>query len=302
METPQKTRKAAHVAIVGRPNVGKSTLLNRVIGSKLSIVTPKAQTTRDRVLGILTEERGQIVFVDTPGIHNAKPGGINEYMVRQAEEALEGVDAVWYLIDPLSGFKYEGLVMDRIKRANAPVFVLFNKFDLKTASPLFKEQIAAALPGAKMLEISARLGTNVEELLELTWAVAPAGEFSYPDEEQLSDRPMRFFAAEKIREQLLRQLGEELPYCCAIEIEKFEEDTKPVRIEAIIHVERDSQKGMVIGAKGAKIKAIGTEARGTLEKLIGGPVFLGLRVNVLKDWSRDEVTLKRLGYEIGRRK
>lgn len=305
---PSSARKAGFVAIVGRPNAGKSTLLNQVLETELSIVTPKAQTTRERVLGILTDARGQIVFVDTPGIHRAREGGLNAYMVQQAREALHGPSVTWYIVDPGSALEHERAVLDLLEAAKgAPVFLLMNKAD-RVRNPSLQQQLVEELARrkisvAEVRQISARDGNGVKELLTLTWPLVPEGPFYYEDEEQISDRPLRFFVAEKIREQLMLQLGEEVPYSCAVEIEKFDEKSVPPRIEAVIHVERESQKGIVIGKGAAKIKDIGTAARKQIEQFLGHPVFLGLRVKVLADWTRNEEALRRMGYDLpGRRK
>jgi GTP-binding protein Era len=301
--------KSGFVAIVGRPNAGKSTLLNAVLGSRVSIVTPKAQTTRERVLGILTEENGQIVFVDTPGIHKAKKGGINEYMVDEARHALESPTLVWYLVDPRSGLEHEKAVLELLEASRSPIFLLMTKSDLLKHEPQRAGASALAhaieselkrreLPVMRTLTISAEKRFCVKELLSATWEQMPEGPMYYPDEDQISDRPMRFFVAEKIREQLFLKLGDELPYSCAVQIESFDEAAKPPRIEATIHVERDSQKGMVIGKAGTKIKEIGSSARREVEDFLGEKVFLGLRVKVLKDWTRDAEALKRMGYHI----
>ncbi len=302
-------QKSGFVAIVGRPNAGKSTLLNVVLGTRISIVTPKAQTTRERVLGILTEKQGQIVFVDTPGIHRAKKGGINEYMVEEARHALEAPTLVWYLVDPRSGLEHEKAVLDLLEAAKSPVRLLVTKSDLlktdaqrATASALAHaiecELQRRGIPHRKTSIISAEKRFCLREIMDETWGFMPEGPIYYPDEEQVSDRPVRFFVAEKIREQLFMKLGEELPYSCAVEIESFDESSRPPRIEATIHVERDSQKGMIIGKAGAKIKEIGTSARREVEDFLGGKVFLGLRVKVLKDWTRDAEALKRMGYHL----
>lgn len=302
-------RKSGLVAIIGRPNAGKSTLLNRVLGSQVSIVTPKAQTTRERVLGILTNDAGQIVFVDTPGIHKAKAGGFNEFMVGEAAESLDGPNLIWYLVDPDSELEHEKTVLDLlIAKADrrTPVAVLLNKSDVRAKSSKTDTLIAgvektlneAGFTQVQVSQISGRRGAGVEELVKGTFESMPEGPFLFPDEDQLSDRPLRFFAAEKIREQLFMQLGDELPYSCAVEITRFAENVKPLRIEATIHVERDSQKGMVIGAGGKKIKDIGTVARESIEEFVGEKIFLGLKVDVLKDWSRDAENLKKLGYHL----
>lgn len=302
-------RKSGFVAIAGRPNAGKSTLLNALLGTELSIVTPKAQTTRERVLGILTEDKGQIVFVDTPGIHRAKDGGINEYMVNEARESFKGANVVWYIVDPRSGVEHEALVLDLLKEAESPVRILLNKVDMKEQSTVpstlerFEKELRAEAESrgielSGVDRVSALKKSGLDTLMEKTWADLPEGPLYYPDEEQMSDRPVKFFVAEKVREQLFHQLGEELPYSCAVEIEKFDEQVKPPRIEAVIHVERDSQKGMVIGKGGAKIKSIGQHARKQIEKFMGQHVFLGLKVKVLKDWTKDAEALKRMGYNL----
>lgn len=305
------------VAIVGRPNVGKSTLLNAVLATDLSIVTPKAQTTRDRIFGILTDgARGQMVFVDTPGIHKAREGGINAYMVQQAEQSLEAPNAIWYLVDPSSKVEFEKEVLDRIAAhaPEAPLFVLLNKVDLKGKSipaetfekleaGLREGLEARGLKPASVMELSGRSRKGLDALLSATWERMPEGPWYYPleagvaaEDAPLSDRPVRFFAAEQIREQLYLQLGDEIPYSCAVEIASFDESKKPLHIQAVIHVERDSQKGMVIGAKGQKVKAIGMAARQGIEKLVGEQIFLGLQVKVYKDWSREANSLKKMGY------
>lgn len=307
--------RSGFVAIAGRPNSGKSTILNHILGSEVSIVSPKAQTTRERVLGILSEGEGadirrQIVFVDTPGIHKAKDGGINEYMVHEARAALEAPSLIWYIVDPFSGITHEKAVLEMLAHTRSPILLLMNKIDicknLKLQGELIEALKAQGNEPRAVLTISALRDLKLKEVMDATWALIPEGPVYYPDADQLSDRPMRFFAAEKIREQLLRQLGEELPYSCAVEIAQFKEPSatsargkKEIsRIEAVIHVERDSQKGMVVGAGGSKIKAIGTAARAEIEKMMGEKVFLGLHVKVLKDWTRDREQLRKLGYNL----
>lgn len=303
-------RKSGFIAIAGRPNAGKSTLLNQILGTRISIATPKAQTTRERVHGVLTEKEGQIVFIDTPGIHRAKEGGINEYMMSEVRAALDEPNLVWYLVDPGSALKHEEAVLTMLKRVKAPVLVIFNKNDLKSAQarlPLLEPEILKALEdqGTEVkgsFRLSAMKKRGLDPLMAETWKLLPTGPFHFEDEDQLSDRPTRYFVAEKIREQLFLKLGDEIPYSCAIEIEKFIEDAVPPRIEASIHVERDSQKGIVIGAGGKKIKEIGTAARHEIEDFLGGKVFLGLNVKVTPDWSKNSETLKRLGYDLPRQK
>lgn len=307
-------KKAGYIAIIGRPNAGKSTLLNQVLQTELSIVSHKAQTTRDQINGILSDPKcGQIVFVDTPGIHRAKDGGINQYMVQQAQQSLDSPDLVWYLVDPHSELKHETAVLELLQNCSAPVCLLFNKADI-ARTPVMRERSGilekAFVEDMKVRKIklaavswiSALTGKGVAELLESSWKGLPDGEPFYPDPEQLSDRPTRFFVSEKIREKLFEFLGEELPYACAVEITKFQEDSKPPRIEATIHVERDSQKGMVIGDRGKKIKEIGQSARGEIEKFLGTQIFLGLKVELLRDWSKNAEALRKIGYDIASRK
>ncbi len=299
-------QKAGMIAIVGRPNSGKSTLLNTLLGMQLSIVTPKAQTTRERVLGILTEGEGQIVFIDTPGIHRAREGGLNQFMVDQAREALEAPHLVWYLVDPNSALEHELPVLDLLQRSPAPVILLMNKLDQvgkqvpEIRAKMLSEQLLKAI-GERKIQLSSshfisglsKAGT--EELLKSSWDSIPEGPWFYPDPEQASDRPTRFFVAEQIRSRLFYLLGEEVPYSCAVDIESFQEDTKPIRIEAVIYVERESQKGIVIGQGGKKIKEIGQSARKEIEKFLGQQIFLGLRVKVLKEWTSNLESLKRIG-------
>lgn len=305
--------KAGFIAIVGRPNAGKSTLLNSILGAQVSIVTPKAQTTRDRVLGILTEGDTQVIFIDTPGIHRARAGGINEYMVREAKEALEAPHAVWYLVDPNSSIEHEIPVLELIEKSGAPVVILMNKVDTLREKV---QQVRAESLGKALIEafterkieliglrkVSGQKQLGIREVLNECLKRIPESPFYYPDPDQLSDRPTRFFVAEKIREQLYHLLGDELPYSCAVEIEKFDEKARPPRIEAVIHVERDSQKGMVIGQGGKKIKEIGMAARIDIEEFLGEKIFLGLRVKVSPDWSENSEELRRMGYNLPSKK
>lgn len=297
-------QRSGVIAILGRPNAGKSSLLNLLLKTELSIVTPKAQTTRERVLGIYTEEKGQILFVDTPGVHRARDGGINAYMVNEAREALDHPNLVWYLVDPRSKPQHEEAVLQLMQGVSSPVLILMNKTDLfRDQQAQFEEALLTAAREKKInvlgvRHISAKIGEGVDSLLEESWAQIPEAPLLYPDEDQLSDRPTRFFVAEKIREQLLLRLGEEVPYSCAVQIEKFDESVKVPRIEALIHVERESQKGIVIGKGGLKLKEIGQEARKGIEAFLGTHIYLGLRVKVLPDWTRDSEALRRMGYNV----
>ncbi|NDF14787.1 GTPase Era [bacterium] len=300
--------KAGVATLIGRPNVGKSSFLNRILREEISIVTPKAQTTRDQVRGILNEERGQIVLVDTPGIHRAREGGINEYMIQEVRRALDGPDLVLYLIDPMSKAEAERKVLEFLKGADSRLLALVNKADLKRkhASQFewiapWIEELKAALANTRcpflgVREISAGKGTGIPELLGEIFNLLPEGQPLFDDPDTLTDRSARFVVAELIRKQLFLKLGDELPYSCAVEIESYQEREKPVRISALIHVERDSQKGMVIGAGGKKIKEIGTAARIGIEHLLQEKVFLELRVKVLEAWTSQAKKMKGLGY------
>ncbi len=301
--------KSGVIALVGRPNTGKSTFLNAVLGESISIVTPKAQTTRDQIRGILSDERGQIVFVDTPGIHRAREGGINAFMMQEVKRALEGPDLVLYLVDPFSKPEAERLVLEVLRLSEAPVLPVLNKCDLTKREPerfewvaTYFEECRTVLTGAGVevlppIQISAEKKTGVPELLTGLFERLPDGPPLYEDPDALTDRSSRFVVAEMIRKQLFMKLGDELPYSCAVEVESYREDFKPVAIAALIYVERESQKGMVIGAGGKKIKEIGTAARKEIEELLGERVFLELRVKVLEGWTSESRKMKQLGYE-----
>ncbi len=294
-------RKSGFVALLGRPNVGKSTLLNRILGAKVAIVTSKPQTTRDRIAGIHTEERGQIVFLDSPGIHRPRRA-LNEFMVGTAERIAAEADIVVHVVDDrrVGGGEEESLVREIVSRAAVPRVLVVNKADRLgaesaaarraelMASDLYKEGFA----------VCATRGTGVAEFVSCLFEALPEGPAFYP-EEDLTDLPMRFIAKEVIREKLFRRLDEELPYSVAVAIEEYREDPEKglTRIRAEIVVERESQKGIVIGRGGSMLKAIGTEARLELEKETGERVYLELFVKVEKDWSRNETKLRRLGYE-----
>jgi GTPase len=299
-------RKSGIVVITGRPNAGKSTLLNRALGTDLSIVTPKPQTTREGIRGIFSQPQGQIVFVDTPGVHRAREDGVNAFMMAEVDRAFESPDLVWYLVDPRSALEPEKPVIERVAACRAPAFLIINKSDLHGArvaemgdhleKEIVREAARLGLQFKKQLRISARSGLGCEELIREAWGHLSPGPILFPDEENLSDRNVRFFVGELVREQLFLTLGEELPYSCAVSVTDFQEDAKPTRISATIFVERDSQKGMVIGKGGAKIKEIGSQAREKIQELVGGQVFLGLKVEVMREWSSDPGSLKRLGY------
>ena len=293
-------RKSGFVALLGRPNVGKSTLLNRILGAKIAIVTNKPQTTRDRIAGIHTGEKGQIVFLDGPGIHRPKKA-LNVYMVNTAQRIATESDVVVHLVDnrPGDSGEEESLVRGVLANVAVPRLLVVNKADLSGES-------AARDRRSRLMEtglyregyiVSAATGLGVDAFLSGLFGILPEGPAYYP-EEDLTDLPMRFIAQEIIREKLFDALSEELPYSVAVSIEEYKEETdkRLVRIRAEICVERDSQKGILIGRGGGMLKKIGTEARRELEKVTGERVYLELFVKVEKDWSRNETMLRRLGY------
>lgn len=308
--SPQPEQKASGVvAIIGRPNAGKSSLMNRLLKTKLSIVSPKAQTTRDQILGILDDdEKGQMVLLDTPGIHAAKEGGVNEFMMGEVQKSLDEPDLVWYLVDPKTTLKREETVLKMIKESikpSTPVYLCLTKSDVRMPAKdkvKLVETLCGLFTFTKTYSISSNRNKGITELLEDSWKLLPKGAPLYQDEDAISDRPVKFFVAEMIREQLFYQLGEELPYCCAILIKSYKENEVPIKIEATICVERDSQKGMVIGKAASKIKSISMRARETIEEFLETKVVLVLKVDVLKDWSRDENALKKLGYQLPKKK
>ncbi len=290
--------KTGYVALIGRPNVGKSTLLNRMVGQKISIVSSKPQTTRFRILGINTTDKAQIVYVDTPGLHRAASRALNRYLNKAATASLTGVDLAVWLIDGKGIRGDDRLVLEKLQQVRVPVILAINKVDKikdkKTLLPLIAEA-NAQFPFTEVVPISALDGTNTEVLEQTIIDLLPEGELIYP-EDQLTDRPERFFAAEIIREKLLQYLGEEVPHRLTVEIEQFKEDKDLIHIYAIVWVEREGQKRIVIGSKGELLKKVGQQARLELEALLERRVYLNLWVKIKKDWSDDERLLQRLGY------
>ena len=290
--------RAGHVAMVGRPNVGKSTLLNRLIGQKLSITSKRPQTTRDRVMGILTRADAQFVFVDTPGVQSGHGSRLNRYMNRSAAQAVEQVDAVALVLEALRFGAADRKVLAGIP-AGVPVIAVVNKIDRladKAALLPFLATLSEAYPFRDIVPVSAESGAQCELLLDVLRGHLPQGEAIY-GEDELTDRSERFLAAELVREKLFRLLGEEVPYATAVEIERFEQEGGLRRIAATILVDRAGQKPIVIGRGGEKLKAIGTQARQDMEKLFGGKVFLELFVKVREGWMDNPAVLKRLGYD-----
>jgi GTP-binding protein Era len=280
------------VAVVGKPNAGKSTLLNRIIGQKLSITSEKPQSTRDRIVGIHTANDLQMVILDTPGLLDPKYE-LQRSMRAVALRALAEADVIAYVADVADGPPpplADAARLDTPPRA--PVILALNKID--TLTPAQRQYLAADNPDAAL--ISARTGDGIETLLARVGTKLPVSPYLYPDDE-LSTQSVRFFAAELVRETALEQLEDEVPYSVACEIEEFRENQAPIYIRAVLHVERDSQKAILIGAKGVRIRTIGKAARAKIEALVGAPVYLDLWVKVLANWRRDRNALRRLGYQ-----
>ncbi len=301
---PERPHRAGFAAIVGRPNVGKSTLLNRLMGQKLAIVSPKPQTTRGRILGVVTRPDAQIAFLDTPGLHTAK-GGLNQRMVQQALQGLADADIALFLIEAGSPAIDAATrkALEQVKAAGKPTVLVINKIDKLPRSRLLPliERWKDLHSWTDIYPLSALKGENVGGLLDALIARLPEGPALFP-KEQWTDMQERDLCAELIREQLLRQTGQEVPYGAAVLVEQFDESQREgprglVRISAVIVVERDSQKGIVIGKGGARLKQIGTEARREIERLLGAKVYLELFVRVEPGWTRSAKGLQRAGYE-----
>lgn len=296
----EKPFRSGFVSIIGRPNVGKSTLLNRILGDKIAITSDKPQTTRNRVQGICNRPDAQIVLVDTPGIHKAR-SSLNKYMVETALASLRGVDAILFLVEAdSSSAGKEKPVLDALKDAEVPVILVFNKIDLVKKETLLEliASFAPLYPFRDIVPISAMNGDGVERLVDLVTGCLPEGPCYFPDD-ILTDLPERFIVAEIIREKLFRMTRDEIPYSVAVTVDSFKErdDGSLISISATINVERDSQKGIIIGRKGEMLKKIGTQARKDIERLLDSKVFLELFVRVQKDWSESKKMLKEFGYE-----
>ncbi|MGD8207612.1 MAG: GTPase Era [Thiohalocapsa sp.] len=292
------SNRCGTVAIVGRPNVGKSTLLNRLLGQRLAITSHKAQTTRHALLGIKTTEQGQILFVDTPGIHERGGSALNRYLNRAARAVIADVDLVVLLLEALRFTGEDELALSAVAEARRPVLAAVNKVDRLRDKALllpYLKELSERHELVAIVPISARTGDQVDALERAILAQLPPRENLFPAD-QLTDRPERFFAAELLREQLTRRYGDELPYAATVEIERFEDQGGRYRIDALIWVERPSQKGIVIGSGGKALKAAATEARREMQRLFGCPVHLEVWVKVKDSWSSDEAALASLGY------
>ena len=286
------------VAIVGRPNVGKSTLLNHILGQKISITSRKPQTTRHRLLGIKTTDNAQIIFVDTPGLHIGIDKALNRYMNKTVSAVIQDVDLILFMIDGNKWTAEDENVLENIRSSTAPAFLLLNKIDrLSDKSSLlpFIEELKSLYEFDEMVPISALKNKGLENLEELITKSLPLSSYLFP-EDQITDKNSRFLAAEFVREKITRQKGDELPYEVNVEIEEFKKKDGVLHISALILVEREGQKKILIGTKGSSLKLIGTEARREMEQLFDAKVMLNLWVKVKSGWSDDERALRSLGY------
>lgn len=293
-------KRCGVIAIVGRPNVGKSTLLNHLLGQKLSITSRKPQTTRNQVLGVRTDGHLQFIFVDTPGLHLGQSKAINQAMNKAASSALNGVDLILFLCDRAKWTEEDEFVMSLIAQQSSPAALVVNKVDLiqdqSTLLP-FIEGLSSRFEFDAVLPVSALRSRGLDELLKYLERHVPEGPHLFP-EDQITDRSQRFLAAELVREKIIRQLGDELPYAAAVEIESFAEDDRGVlHIHALILVERDGQKKILIGESGDRLKSIGTSARKDMERAFDSKVMLKLWVKVKSGWSDDARALKTLGLD-----
>jgi GTPase len=294
-----ENRRCGYVAIVGRPNVGKSTLLNHLLGQKISITSRKPQTTRHQVLGIKTTEQHQIIFVDTPGLHKAAEKAINRYMNRAASAAIRDVDLIVFVVDRTAWTDEDAMVLEQIRQSGLPTMLVVNKIDLledKSALLPHLQLLADKGDFEAILPVSALRSHNVAELEQEILKFLPVSAYFFP-EEQITNRSQRFLAAEIVREKIMRQLGEELPYAITVEIEQFAQDKAVLHISALIFVERKGQKKILIGEGGTRLRSIGSDARRDMELLFDSKVMLRLWVKVKSGWSDDERALRSLGYD-----
>ena len=288
--------KSGYINIIGNPNVGKSTLMNAIVGERLSIITAKAQTTRHRILGIVNDEHYQMIFSDTPGI--IKPAyEMQEAMMQFVKTALEDADVLIYMVELGEKDLKDETFYKKIEHTKIPLLLLINKIDLSDQETLesFVSLWKEKLPHAEIIPISAKVGFQVDYVFQRILDLLPECPPYFP-KDALTDKPERFFVNETIREKILLHYDKEVPYAVEVETESFKEEDNIIRIQSIIHVERDSQKGILIGHKGAALKKIGTEARETLEAFFDKKIFLELFVKVSKDWRKNNFQLRRLGY------
>lgn len=299
MQKDSNNFKSGFISIIGRPNVGKSTFLNRVVGQKIAIMSDKPQTTRNKVQGVVTTDNSQLVFIDTPGIHKPK-NKLGDFMVKSARNTLKEVDVIMFMVnanEPIGGG--DRFIIDLLQNTETPVFLVINKIDLVHPDDLLTTitSYTKEYDFAEIVPLSALNGNNVERLMEILTNYLPEGPKYYPDD-QVTDHPERFIISEFIREKVLQLTREEIPHSVAVVIEKIERDEGRglVDVAATIIVDRDSQKGIVIGKKGALLKEIGTKARHDIEMLLGSKVYLELWVKVQKDWRNKPGQLREFGF------
>ncbi len=290
------TFTSGFVSIIGRPNTGKSTLLNKLLGEKISIVSKKAQTTRNVIKGVLNLEDGQIVFLDTPGIHKGR-GALSSFMMREAMGSLKDVDVLVLLVEAAPPVGGDLAILKALKSTTCPVILCINKVDTISRDDIFPviEAYKPLYAFHEIIPISALRGHAMGPLVETLKGLLPEGPPYFPAD-MVTDQPERFMAAEMVREKVFRLTHQEIPYSTAVVVEEFREGAKVISIRAVINVERDSQKGIIIGKKGAMLKKIGTLARGEIERFLGAKVFLELFVRVKKDWTGNERSLREFGY------
>src|SRR5713101_2736488 len=297
MEMKKKMKRAGFAAIIGRPNAGKSTLLNHFVGQKVAIVTSKPQTTRNRLLGIVTVPEGQVVLIDTPGLHDAKTM-LNRQMMREVAAALEGIDVLLLIVDATVTLPYaDPLLLERAKRFEGKAILVLNKIDRVPKPKLLPllDAFGKAFPFAALVPISALKGDGCDALVKEIFKALPEGEAYFP-EDQITDQPERFLAGELIREKAIQLTYHEVPHALAVIIDKYEEGATLLKIHATLHVERDSQKKILIGHKGDMLKRVGTEARKELEKLLGTKIYLAMFVKVVPDWRENPGKVRELDW------
>lgn len=290
--------KSGFVSIIGRPNVGKSTFVNRVIGHKIAIMSDKAQTTRNKIQGVMTREDAQIIFIDTPGIHKPKHK-LGDYMMRVARNTLSEIDAIMFMVNVNEEIgRGDEYIMEMLKNLKTHIFLVLNKIDLVHPDALMPkiEQYKSYMDFTEIIPISALEGLNVDHFIDVLKSYLPEGPKYYPDD-QISDHPEQFVVSEIIREKILHLTSEEIPHAIGVNVDRMiKEDEDHVRIEAIIYVERDSQKGIVIGKGGKKLKEVGKRARRDIEMLLGSKVYLELWVKVQRDWRNKVNFIRQIGY------
>jgi GTPase len=294
----ESTKKSGIISVIGRTNVGKSTLINKILGQKIFITSRKPQTTRNRLIGIKTKDNSQAIFVDTPGIHQGENRALNEYMNKVAFNAMLGVDILLFVIEKLTWNSQDQEILDKLPQDVPNIILLINKIDQLTEKnsllPFIKE-VSSRYTFKEIIPISALKNKNLITLENLIFSNLPERDHDYP-EDQLADVPEKFLVSELIREKCITRLGDEIPYRLMVGIDSFEEKKGIIDISSTLYIEKQSQKGILIGRKGEKLKNIGTAARRDIEKLLGKKVMLRLWVKVKKDWTNNKISLNAFGY------